>query len=258
MVQELDWMKPDWTYTGYSATRAGAWGAIEPHDQLVDDALAYLEAGMPKGDGAYFALVPNTADVNYADISDPIAPRHYLWRRYVEYETMWPVGSALFLARDDLPRFFEWFAHNLGFVVHQDFRGGVESFDGVPSCAPGDAERWPAVWNMFLNKFDGYDGAEQTLWLLQAIPRAWLRPGNRMTVKEMGTTFGGRIDLTVQVAEDGNSVTVDAEMKKLAIAPKEIRIRLRSGDGRPLASTTVNGKSTPVQTEGTYKIVGKF
>ena len=160
------------------------------------------------------------------DITDPNAARHYLWRHYVEYETMWPIGAPLFLARDDLPRFFEWFAHNFAFVIHQDFRVGVESFDGVPSCAPGDAERWLAVRNMFLNEFGGYDGTEQSLWLLQAIPREWLRPGNRMTVKEMGTTFGGAIDLTVQVAEDGNSVTVDAGLKKLAVRPKEIRIRL--------------------------------
>ena len=133
--------------------------------------------------------------MNLADITDPNAERHYLWRHYVEYETMWPVGAPLFLARDDLPRFFEWFAHNIGFVIHQDFRVGVESFDGVPSCAPGDGERWLAVRNMFLNEFGGYDGSEQSLWLLQAIPREWLRPGNRMTVKEMGTTFGGAVDL---------------------------------------------------------------
>jgi len=268
MVQELDWAKPDWTYSSYSAMRAGAWGALDPHDKLVDEALAYLEAGMPKGEGAYFSLAANTADMNLADISDPNAPRHYLWRHYVEYETMWPVGAPLFLARDDLPRFFEWFAHNLGFVIHQDFRVGVESFDGVPSCAPGDAERWLAVRNMFLNEFGGYDGTQQSLWLLQAIPRAWLRPGNRMTVNEMGTVFGGAVDLTVQVAEDGNSVAGDAQLKKLAVTPKEIRIRLRSGEGRPLASATVNGKPSPVQpgdvlalpvqTEGTFRIVGRF
>jgi hypothetical protein len=268
MVQELDWTKPDWTYSGYSATRAGAWGAIDPHDPLIDEALAYLEAGMPKGEGAYFALVANTADVNLTDVSDPNAERHYLWRHYVEYETMWPIGAPLFLARDDLPRFFEWFAHNFAIVLHHDFRVGVESLDGVPSCAPGDAERWLAVRNMFLGEFGGYDGTQQSLWLLQAIPRAWLRPGNRMSVKEMGTTFGGTVDLAVQVAEDGNAVVVDAKLKKLAVQPNEIRIRLRSGNGRPLASATVNGQPAkvlpgdiillPVQTDGNYKIEGKF
>jgi hypothetical protein len=270
MVQELDWAKPDWTYTGYGPLRAGAWGAIDPRDPLVNQSLAYLEAGMPKGEGAYFDLnlYPNTANVNLADINNPQAERHYLWRHYVEYETMWPIGAPLFLARDDLPRFFEWFAHNIAFVIHQDFRVGVESFDGVPSCAPGDGERWLAIRNMFLNEFGGYDGGQQSLWLLQAIPRQWLRPGNRMTVEQMGTTFGGTIDLAIQVAADGNSLTVDAALKKLAVKPKEIRIRLRSGDGRPLASATINGQPAkmlpgdvvlvPSETGAHCKIVAVF
>jgi hypothetical protein len=270
MVQELDWAKPDWTYTGYGPLRAGAWGAIDPRDPLVDQSLTYLEAGMPKGEGAYFDLnlYPNTANVNLADINDPKAERHHLWRHYVEYETMWPIGAPLFLARDDLPRFFEWFAHNISFVIHQDFRVGVESFDGVPSCAPGDAERWLAIRNMFLNEFGGYDGSQQSLWLLQAIPREWLRPGNRMTVEQMGTTFGGSVSLAVQVAADGNSLTVDASLKKLAVEPKEIRIRLRSGDDRPLRSATVNDRPVavqpnnvvllPIETDATFRIVGHF
>jgi hypothetical protein len=270
LTEELDWAKPDWTYTGYSATRAGAWGALDPRDKLVDQALAYLEAGMPKGEGAYFdsKVYQDTANVNLADINDPKADRHFLWRHYVEYETMWPIGSPLFLARDDLPRFFEWFTHNFAFVIHQDFRVGVESFDGVPSCAPGDAERWLAVRNMFLNEFGGYDGSEQSLWLLQAIPREWLRPGNRMSVRDMGTFFGGTINLRIRMADDGNSVAVDAKLDQLAVKPKEIRMRLRSGDGRLLASAEINGQPAkvfpgdivllPIQTGGTYKIVGKF
>ena len=181
---------------------------------------------------------------------------------------MWPIGARCFSPATTCRGSSSGSPTTSAFVIHQDFRVGVESFDGVPSCAPGDGERWLAVRNMFLNEFGGYDGTEQSLWLLQAIPREWLRPGNRMTVKEMGTTFGGTVDLTVQVAEDGNSVAVDAKLKKLAVKPKEIRIRLRSGDGRPLASATVNGQPAkvlpgdvillPVQTDGSWEIVGKF
>ena len=75
-----------------------------------------------------------------------------------------------------------------------------------PLLRSGDGERWLAVRDMFLNEFGGYDGSEQSLWLLQAIPREWLRPGNRMSVERMGTLFGGTVDLAVQVAEDGNSL----------------------------------------------------
>ncbi|MBE7559393.1 hypothetical protein HS125_10740 [bacterium] len=70
------------------------------------------------------------------DVNDRQAERHFLWRHYVEYETMWPIGSHLFLARDDLPRFFEWLFNNLAAVVHHDWRVGVESLDGAPSQAP--------------------------------------------------------------------------------------------------------------------------
>jgi hypothetical protein len=270
MVQELDWAKPDWTYTGYSPIRAGAWGALEPDDEMVSQSLAFLEAGMPKGEGPYFSAHQNsdTADANWADISDPNAERHWLWRRYVEYETMWPIGCHLFLARDDLPRFFEWLTHNFAIVVHRDWRVGVESLDGVPSCAPGDGERWQAVRHMFVNERGGYDGSEQSLWLLQALPREWLRPGNRLAVQDMGTWFGGKVDLDVKVADDGNSVAVMAKLRKLRVLPAEIRLRLRSGDGRPLAKAQVNGVPVevlpgdtirlPLRTDGTYRIIGRF
>jgi hypothetical protein len=270
LVQELDWAKPDWTYAGYSATRAGAWGAFDPHDELVDQILAFLDAGLPRGEGYYFAGAgkADNADANLVDVSDPAAPRHYLWRHYVEYETMWPVGASLFLARDDLPRFFEWFAHNFAFAIHQDFRVGVESFDGVPSCAPGDAERWLAVRNMFVREDGGYDGSAQSLWLLQAIPREWLRPGNRLRASRILTYFGSQIDLALHVAADGRSVTVDATLGRTAVRPKEIRMRLRSGDGSPLVSATVNGVATPVQSgdtillpaniEGVIQVVARF
>ena len=270
MIQELDWAKPDWTYTGYSALRAGAWGVFDPRDELVDQALAFCEAGMPRGEGFYFsnAAGARNADVNFAGISDPAAGRHFLWRHYVEYETMWPIGGPLFLARDDLPRFFEWLFHNFAFAIHRDFRVGVESFDGVPSCAPGDGERWLTVRNMFINEFGGYDGGQQSLWLLQAIPRAWLKPGSRISVVGMGVAFGGNIDLEIRTANDGDSVAVDVNLNKLAIRPGEIRLRLRSGDGRVLASAKMDGKNVAVQpgdlivlpaaTSAEHHVVGLF
>jgi hypothetical protein len=207
------------------------------------------------------------ADGNFVDVNDVNAPRHWLWRHYVEYETMWPIGGQLFLARDDLPRFFEWFFNNLAVVLHHDWRVGVESLDGVPSCAPGEGERWQLIRRMFINETGGWDGSQQDLFLLQAIPRSWLRPGDRLAVQDMRTYFGGKARLEVQVAPDSNSVRVDAEYS-LAVEPAGIRMRLRSGDGRALKSATVNDKAAAVEAddvivlprerEGKYQIVGKF
>jgi len=39
---------------------------------------------------------PNCADENWKDVADRAADRHYLWRHYVEYETMWPTGYHTF------------------------------------------------------------------------------------------------------------------------------------------------------------------
>ncbi len=273
IVQELDWAKPDWTYTGYGPLRAGAWGALDPDDPLVDQALAFLEAGLPRNEGQYMFKAgghwtTDTADRNWLPVDDPAADRHFLWRHYVEYETMWPVGGSLFLARDDLPRFFEFLGHNLAAALHHDFRVGVESLDGVPSCAPGEGERWQIIRRMFVNERGGWDGSQQELFLLQAIPREWLKPGYRMAVQDMGTWFGGKVDLAVEVATDGSSVAVQAKLADLAVQPKQIRMRLRSSDGRPLAAATLDGQSVPVLagdvivlppvTAGSFRIQGRF
>jgi hypothetical protein len=271
-VYELDWAKTDWTYTTFGPLRAGAWGAIDPHDELIDQSLAFVETGMPKGDGYYLELVKNefgqlTADENFRDVNDPASSRHFLLRHFVEYETMWPIGFDLFLQRDDLPRFFEWFFHNLSMVIHKSYRVGVESLEGVPSCAPGDGERWRAVRNMFVNERGGYDGSQQSLWLMQAIPRSWLKSGERMAVHKMGTHFGGQVDLETEVGKDGTSVRVQANVD-LAVLPTEIRMRLRSGNGQPLKSATINGTETtvlesdtialPQQLKGNYRIDARF
>ncbi len=275
-INELDWRDTDWTYTGYGPLRAGAWGAWDPHDELVDQALAFLESGMPKGKGFYFhrsrfsgkdKFGHRTADDNFNDIDDSRAARHFLWRHYVEYETAFPVGLDLFLQRDDLPRFFDCFFNNMSAAVHHGFRVGVESLDGVPSETPGEAARWRAIRGMFINERDGYDGTQQSLWLLQAVPRSWLKPGGHLAVKKMGTHFGGHVDLDISLAQDRNSIMVSASLD-LSVAPTEVRMRLRSDDGRPLVAARIDGADTPVlegdtirlpdQIKGTYRVDGCF
>jgi len=271
-IYELDWAETDWTYTGYGPARAGAWGTLDPHDELIDQTLAFIDAGLPQSQGFYLKILRDdfshpTGDENFRDVSDPHASRHFFCKHYVEYETMVPVFFDLFLQRDDLPRFFEWLFNNLAFVIHRDFRVGVESVDGVPSCPPGDGVRWRAIRNMFVNERGGYDGSPQSLWLLQAIPRCWLQPGSSLDAGRMGTHFGGQVNLSARMASDGNALDVTAALD-LAVAPAEIRLRLRSGDGRALASATVNGAPSQIQEGDTVRlpnqvkqearIVGKF
>jgi hypothetical protein len=152
-------------------------------------------------------------------------------------------------------------------VLHHEWRVGVESLDGVPSCAPGDGDRWQALRRMFVNERGGLGGSQQELFLLQALPRSWLKPGDRLAARKMRSYFGGQLDLEVQVAPDGNAVAVSADLQ-LTIQPSQIRMRLRSGDGRPLRKAEINGAATPVLAgdtirlpdapAGQYRIVGRF
>ncbi len=271
LLEELDWRNVDWTYTGYGPLRCGAWGVFDPHDEIVDQALVVLEAGFPRGEGAYFsapATYPDLADRNWADISDATADRHWLWRHYVEYETMWPIGGPLFLARDDLPRYFEWLFHNFAAVLHREWRVGVESLDGVPSCAPGDGERWQLVRAMFVNERGGFDGSTEELFLCQALPRDWLKPGAHLGVTDMRTVFGGLIDVDLEVDRDGASCTARVSWRHFAVEPQRIVLRLRSGSGAPLATATIDGETAPISDDnlvtlpsgksGSCTVVGSF
>jgi hypothetical protein len=72
-VNELDWAQTDWTYTYAGPIRAGAWGAFDPHDELVDQTLAFLAAGIPKDKGYYLQLLNDsfahpTSDRNFLDV----------------------------------------------------------------------------------------------------------------------------------------------------------------------------------------------
>ena len=83
----------------------------------------------------------------------------------------------------------------------------------------------------------------------------------------MATYFGGKINLNVEVAKDGNSVVVNTDWN-LEVLPKDIRMRLRSGDGRPLMSANVNGEEVdflvndlimlPHTKKGEFVITGHF
>jgi hypothetical protein len=84
----------------------------------------------------------------------------------------------------------------------------------------------------------------------------------------MGTGFGGTVNLDVRVAADGDSVVVNARLMGLKVKPRQVRIRLRSGDGRPLAGATIDGVKTdvlkgdvillPSSANASFKVVGTF
>jgi len=77
-----------------------------------------------------------------------------------------------------------------------------------------------------------------TLLLGQAVPRQWLKSGERCGVERTATYFG---PASVVFASGGNEITATLEAPRRN-PPKEVRLRFREPGGRPLASVKVNGK----------------
>ena len=77
-----------------------------------------------------------------------------------------------------------------------------------------------------------------TLLIGQAIPREWLRAGQRCGIERTGTYFG-----PTSVVYTGGANEISARLDgPRRNTPKAIRLRFREPGGRSLASVAVNGK----------------
>jgi len=77
-----------------------------------------------------------------------------------------------------------------------------------------------------------------TLLVGQAVPREWLRPGQRCGIERTATWFGPTSVLYAG-SENEITATLDGPTRN---PPKEIRLRFREPTGRPLQSVSVNGR----------------
>jgi hypothetical protein len=109
---------------------------------------------------------------------------------------------------------------------------------------------------MFVNERGGYDGSQQSLWLLQAIPRSWMKRGVPISAKDVGTHFGGRVSIERRIADDGSAVTVQVRLD-LGVLPAETRLRLRSADGTPLKSAEIDGTAAEILDGDTIRLPQK-
>ena len=57
-VYELDWAQTDWTYTCVGPGASGSLGRARPDDEMVDQSLAFIDAGLPQGPGLLSADSP--------------------------------------------------------------------------------------------------------------------------------------------------------------------------------------------------------
>ncbi len=118
--------------------------------------------------------------------------------------------------------------------------------------------------NMLLNELSGDD----TLFIGQAVPRAWLADGNRITVTAAPTYFGP-VNLQIASAAAKGSISASVEFDSDR-RPKNLRVRLRHPEGKPLRAVTVNGAEwdqfdpakecvlIPHPTEQRYTLTGRY
>ncbi len=77
-----------------------------------------------------------------------------------------------------------------------------------------------------------------TLLFGQAVPREWLRSGKRCGI-ERTTTYFGSASVVFTGGDNQITAALDAPRRN---PPKEVRLRFREPDGRPISSVEVNGK----------------
>ncbi|MBI3911260.1 MAG: hypothetical protein HY320_10040 [Armatimonadetes bacterium] len=80
--------------------------------------------------------------------------------------------------------------------------------------------------------------AGEELLLGQAVPREWLRAGQRCGVERAATHFGP-MSLIYEAGEEQITARLEAPRRD---PPRSIRLRFREPGGRPLASVTVSGQ----------------
>lgn len=136
---------------------------------------------------------------------------------------------------------------------------------GQYTMPPSTDGAWFELYrNMLLNELAG----EGTLFVGQAVPRAWLADGQRVLVAGAPTRFG---PVNLSFASDAASERITARVEFLSDRrPDTLIVRLRHPDRQPLGAATVNGADAehvdagrewvriPRPTSTRYEVVGRY
>src|SRR3954462_14042544 len=98
------------------------------------------------------------------------------------------------------------------------------------------------------------DGRAETLRLLFATPRHWLRDGTRITVERAPTAFG---DISIAAHSEPGAGRVRAVVEMPARqAPARTVLRLRLPDGSRITSARADGQPVPMADPETLDLSG--
>lgn len=170
------------------------------------------------------------------------------------------------------------------YLLRDDAKGVIRSFYSLMACGFSHEQltslehRW--AWGQYYGP-PSTDGAwfelyrrmlinelgNDTLMIGQAAPREWLQSGKQVEVKNAPTYFGP-VSLTID-GQSGNELKAIVELSNRN-PPKQLLVRLRQPDEKPIRSVTVNGQpwknfdvkkeyiSIPNPSATTYVISAKY
>jgi hypothetical protein len=244
-VEMRDYFAPDWTYVACGPLNLAWAGVVPANHELIEQTLAVLDAGRPLGEWngkdqkhqGWDWGVRTPADEDFLECTRPKQGRCYWWRHKMTYEPGWIPQGFTFMQRDDMPALLE---HLYSCISnggqHVEIRSPVEQRDGVPWTQPGQANLLWLIRSMLVREEGG------SILLAASCPRAWLAPGQRISVTGLPTHFGA-VSYQIKSSADGRTVTATFS-PDFREKPDAIRLRLRHPDGILPKAVTINNQLT--------------
>lgn len=151
------------------------------------------------------------------------------------YQSGWERVPDFYLAKDDIPNFLRSWLNRCAV----DMNLTNWTFNEHTTFAHNDKSHGNAV---FLSNFRRMLVMEvgRTLWLARGTPRAWLKQGGRIAVRNAPTHFG-MVAYEITSDVDNGGITAKVWMPSRT-APKAVLLRLRHPAAATIRSVTVNGK----------------
>lgn len=186
--------------------------------------------------------------------------------RGIANEPVYNQQGTAYILRDDpeaaIRTFYSMMASGFSHTVYEpvEHRWTHGQYFGPPST---DGAWFELFRNMLIHERD--DGA---LVLGLAAPRAWLADGQKIEIQR-APTYYGPLSMTIDSSASSGRITATVELSGRAY-PRELLVRLRHPDRKPIRGVTVNGREwrdfdsakewvrIPQPSENTYRITASY
>jgi hypothetical protein len=199
-------------------------GLLSPDDVRVQGHLDVLEDRL---------LLENTKVNARTSGYDP--DKHWFSHASWQYQCGLERHANIHLEADDAPSFIRSMLNQYAVEILP----GEYTFREHTTGGPPDKIYEEACFlERFRNMLVMEDG--QSLWLARATPRAWLKQGERIVVRNAPTHFG-TVGYEIVSDVDNGSITANVELPSRH-PPDAVLLRFRHPRAAPIASVTVNGR----------------